>query len=503
MAQSAIREWLRSSLHIKVAGGVIGTVVSLSSLYLIWDYYSYRKQLWSELQHSAEQISDVTLNSLLQLAMVGKHPELLQGGVEELSQSSRALVGIQIIDVNGKVRFASDPSMLGRTFGLEAVGCRECHGTRGRRLPRSQFVELAGQNLVRFVAVIPNRTECHSCHDPSRAVVGLLVIDHATDAAVEQLHAALGERLFRVGLMVLAILVVLGFLMNRWVIGPLQQLTAAAAAIGRPGAPPPELASGAGEDEIERLKRAFQEMAMRLSAYHRELEEKERIRVSLLQRLVQNQEEERRQFSRELHDQLGQSLSALLLMLQAEGGGTAAEARACPEVLRKQLEAHVRKLLEEVHELAWRLRPSILDDFGLEKALERYVAELARQAGIRLDFQTAGTPGQERLPGWLEVTLYRVAQEALNNVVRHSQATRCDVILVRDEVGITLVVEDDGVGFDPAAVHADSRHGLGLLGMEERVRECGGTFTVESRPLSGTTIRVRIPQEAVSRWRSA
>ncbi|GAB4245038.1 MAG: hypothetical protein Kow00109_21070 [Acidobacteriota bacterium] len=498
MKQTSVRRWVQRSLHVKVAAGVICTVVLLSALYLAWDYYSYRRQLWAELQASAERISDVTMNSLLELAMVGRHPELLQGGVERLSSSSPTLVSIQVIDPGGKVRFASDRSLLGKSHGLQDPGCRECHRP-GRTPPRSLFVELEGEDLVRFVSPVPNRKECHSCHDPARRFVGLLVIDHATGAAAQQLQSALLERLGRLGLMVVAILAVLGVLMNRWVIRPLQQLTAATGHIGKPGMAPPDLALAATGDEIGRLGQAFREMAERLAAYHRELEEKERARVSLLQRLVQNQEEERRQFSRELHDQLGQSLSALLLSLER----SATDGNHCPEPLRKELQDRVRELLDEVHELAWRLRPSILDDFGLEKALERYVAELSRQTGIHFDFQTAGSAAKERLPGWLEVTLYRVAQEALTNVVRHSRATRCDVVLVGDEQGVSLVVEDDGVGFDPAAVQADSRRGLGLLGMEERVRECGGVLAIESRIRGGTTIRARIPREAVTRWQSA
>ena len=493
------------SLHFKVASGVIATVLLLSALYFIWDYHFYRTQLLTELQESSESVSDVTLNSLLQLAMVGRHIELLQQGVERLSNSSEEVRTILILDPSGTVRFSSDRTLIGRRLARSDRGCAVCH-QEGQTPPRTSFINLGRESLLRYAAPIPNRQECHSCHDPSRSLVGILLVDHSTEGARAQLRASLFEMLVKAGTTVLVILLVLGLLMNRMVISRIKKLTAATSQLASSELTPRgpgdlDLASIEGNDEIGQLARSFDEMAQRLGRSFRELEEKERVRVSLLQRLVRTQEEERKTLSRELHDQLGQSLSALLVAAKtifSENGNPPTE---LPE-RRKEFEGQIRRLIEDVHQLAWQMRPSILDDYGLEKALERYVEETSKRSGIALDFQQTTPHGADRLPHWLETTLYRVAQEAVTNLVRHSEATQSSVVLMRNRDSVTLLVEDNGVGFVPEEVVPSSQRGLGLVGMRERVRECGGTLDIESARMKGTTVRVRIPLGQTHKWES-
>ncbi|MFZ0429235.1 MAG: ATP-binding protein, partial [Acidobacteriota bacterium] len=118
------------------------------------------------------------------------------------------------------------------------------------------------------------------------------------------------------------------------------------------------------------------------------------------------------------------------------------------------------------------------------------------------DFQQTTPPGADRLPHWLETTLYRVAQEAVTNLVRHSEATQSSVVLMRNRDSVTLLVEDNGVGFVPEEVVPSSQRGLGLVGMRERVSECGGTLDIESARMKGTTVRVRIPLGQTHKWES-
>lgn len=478
-------------LHFKVASGVIATVLLLSTLYFIWDYHFYRTQLLNELRASSESVSDVTLNSLLQLAMVGKHIELLQQGVERLARSSNEVRTILILDPSGVVRFSSDPSLIGRRFALSNSDCAVCH-EGGKAPPRTSFIQHGNESLLRYAAPIPNRIECHSCHDPSRSLVGILLVDHSTEGARAEIRASLFEMLIKAGTTVFVILLVLGLLMNRVVISRIKKLTSATSRLAYRSPESLDLSSIEGNDEIGRLARSFEEMAQRLNRSFRELEDKERIRVSLLQRLVRSQEEERKTLSRELHDQIGQSLSALLVSFQAfgvEDGTSGPEAAA----RSKDFESRIRRLIEDVHQLAWQMRPSILDDYGLEKALARYVEEISKRSGIAIDFQQTTPDGSERLPHWLETTLYRVAQEAVSNMVRHSEATLSSVVLMRSREGVTLLIEDNGVGFVPEEVVPSSQRGLGLVGMRERVSECGGTLDVESARMKGTTVRVKIP----------
>ena len=210
----------------------------------------------------------------------------------------------------------------------------------------------------------------------------------------------------------------------------------------------------------------------------------EQARRQLMQRIVDAQEEERARISRELHDQLGQNLTALKLGLAALPSGTGETDAVTP------LQELADTLMRQVHRLAWELRPSVLDDLGLEAALRRYLDEWSRHGGVEVDFHCNRL--RERIPPALETTLYRVAQEALSNVRRHARARRVSVLLERDERHVAIIVEDDGIGFD-AEDGETQRERLGLLGMRERVTLVAGTFTVESTPGHGTTIFARVP----------
>jgi signal transduction histidine kinase len=144
--------------------------------------------------------------------------------------------------------------------------------------------------------------------------------------------------------------------------------------------------------------------------------------------------------------------------------------------------------LQDVRRLAVELRPAALDDFGLVSALERLTETFAEQTGLEVDFESA--LGSERLPGDTETALYRIVQESLTNVVKHARAQRVSISLTRKGGFVNAVIEDDGIGFDPANTREDA---FGLSGMRERVALLDGAFEVESSPGAGTTIAVEVP----------
>jgi signal transduction histidine kinase len=483
-------KFLFHSLHLKIALGVIGTVVVLSTLHFFWDYRFYRSQLLFEAQESVSGIAEVTLDSILQLAMLGEHPELLQDAVESLARDSKAQE-VMIIDSESRVRFASDRRSVGTEFSLEDdPGCNGCHLNRSDP-PKTRFIELQGKQIIRHAEPIPNRVECQSCHSSNASLLGILLVDFPTVGVQEKLRDNLSELILKAGTTVFFILIVLGFLMNRVVISRIKRLKELVSDIG-PDRDLPELDYLAGPDEIGQLAGTFRQMALSLKDHCRQLEEKEIIRVSLLERLVHSQEEERRTISRELHDQLGQSLSALLLTFQT---GFAGQEDENPELRAgyEDIQARIQGLIDDVHQLAWQMRPSILDDYGLDRALQRLIAETAKHATLQFDYEQIPTGGFERLPIWLELTLYRIAQEAINNAIKHSEATRVTVMLIKRDNTITLLIEDNGKGFETSETVPSGDHGLGLLGMKERTAQCGGTLHIESAPNKGTTIWVRIP----------
>jgi PAS domain S-box-containing protein len=215
-------------------------------------------------------------------------------------------------------------------------------------------------------------------------------------------------------------------------------------------------------------------------------------RRDLLQRLTSAQEGERRRIARELHDQMAQHLAALGLGLKVVEDATPDPSPARDRL--RQLQALTGVIGREVHNLALELRPTALDDLGLESAVANHAERWSERSGVEVDFHGTGLDGG-RLPAPVETALYRVAQEALTNVLKHANARRVSLILQRTPGQAVVVVEDDGVGFDAESVTAPTRDGgrLGLVGMRERVALVGGTLTVESAPGGGTTVIARIP----------
>lgn len=218
----------------------------------------------------------------------------------------------------------------------------------------------------------------------------------------------------------------------------------------------------------------------------------EQKRIELLGRLVTSQEEERRRIARDLHDQLGQRLTALRLKIKSLKDAAGDHEVLTPKINR--LQEIALRLDAEVSYLAWELRPSALDDLGFAAALAAFVKEWSRHFEIPADFQAAKTP-KRRFSPQMEIHLYRIAQEALNNIAKHAGATQVSVVLEKRGERIILIIEDDGKGFAPGkiSVPEKSGRGLGLLGMQERATLIGGDVEIESAPGSGTTIYVRAP----------
>ncbi len=222
-------------------------------------------------------------------------------------------------------------------------------------------------------------------------------------------------------------------------------------------------------------------------------------RSHLLRRLASAQEEEQRRISRELHDQIGQTVTGLSLGLKAleQGLAKGTHGEAATEQVRwlEQLAAQIGR---DIHRTASDLRPTAIDDLGIFRAIEAYVAEWQERYGVRVDIQTFGRDNP--LPPDVAAVLYRLVQEGLNNVLKHAQASKVSVVLEKKPEGLALVLEDDGIGFDPENFQRDMSGagrapGLGLSGMKERVALLGGKIAVESAPGKGSTIFVQIPLE--------
>ncbi len=224
---------------------------------------------------------------------------------------------------------------------------------------------------------------------------------------------------------------------------------------------------------------------------HARLVEKEAARRALLESLVRTQEDERARLARELHDGAGQTLTTLLVRLKALEQRAPAGAMHDDLVRLQNLAAGS---IEQVRDLSYELRPATLQEFGLARALETLLSETARPAGLAVHTHLALA---RSLPKEVETALYRIAQESLNNLLRHAGAQHLEVELVETPLGVALRLEDDGCGFDPNRLPAQTeRRHLGLISMQERAEMLGGSLMVYSAPGAGTSVQVRIPLPA-------
>jgi len=226
-------------------------------------------------------------------------------------------------------------------------------------------------------------------------------------------------------------------------------------------------------------------MARRADVRLREVERARRELKEFSARLVQIQEQERRTLSRELHDEVGQSLSALLM----EIGNLGAVAPRGNTEFREHL-ASIKQLAENsvkvVRNMALLLRPSMLDDLGLVPALQWQARETTKRTGMEVTVTADNVP--DDLPEEHKTCIYRVVQEALHNCTSHAEARNVRIAVLYAQDKLLLSVEDDGKGFDGTQVR-----GMGLLGIEERAAHLGGTFVLDSRPGHGTSLKIELP----------
>jgi len=213
------------------------------------------------------------------------------------------------------------------------------------------------------------------------------------------------------------------------------------------------------------------------------------LRLRMLQKMMQMQEDERRRISRDIHDHMGQELTAIRMYIQALNQRVADVPGIAEQVAKvKEL---TEKLDQTVDFIAWELRPNAIQEIGLVKALTRFVDEWAKQFNVLAEISTTNL-SEYKLDAMTEINLYRIAQESLNNIAKHAKASMVSVVLERRDGHVALVVEDNGRGFN-VEDKANREDGLGLLGMGERAALLRGKVEIESEPGKGTAVHVVVP----------
>lgn len=256
----------------------------------------------------------------------------------------------------------------------------------------------------------------------------------------------------------------------------------------------PEEAYPISYDEMRLILSTARQLGLAIenARLYEEAQARERYLGEMLHQIVTAQESERQRIARELHDATGQSLTAIALGLR----GVESVIASNPTLAQSQLQAiktYTTDALAELRRIITDLRPSQLDDLGLVAALQWYTQEFEKHYGIATDLQVKGE--RTRLQAEYETVLFRIVQEALTNVAKHANARQATVTLTIAPTQATVIIRDDGRGFDPEAVLASQNPnvGWGLRGIQERATLLGGTYSIRSRRGEGTVVQVSVP----------
>ena len=222
------------------------------------------------------------------------------------------------------------------------------------------------------------------------------------------------------------------------------------------------------------------------------MRDNQRMRALLLNQMIRIQEEERKRISRELHDETSQSLTAVLLGLRALATSIDDETQKMRVLEMRDI---VSEALSSVHYMAVRLRPILLDELGIRAAIAKYIETYQKRYNIKVSFISKNIQEGERFFPEIEISVYRIVQEALSNIVKHAEAEKIQVELTYENGLLRLVIQDDGKGFDPDILeeYQVANNSLGIAGMQERTELLGGTFEITSAWKEGTRIAVEIP----------
>lgn len=494
------------SLRFKITAGITLPLLVILSAFSSLQYLRERDLLLANLDRSTTNLGNV-IDGSLQHAMLSQDLAGIQGIIDNISRQE-GIRTIFLMNKQGQVRFAGDSQQLGQVLTLSDRGCAECHNNPATQHSSSIiFTTASGERVFRNCKPIQNLTECQGCHSAQDRFNGVLVTDLSMQRVDESLDADLRTNILWSGTAILATILAVNMLMSRMVVTRVEELADAIKRFShgdlRQRVP---IESG---DEVDDLAASFNRMAEslgekamleqqvverteELERLNEELHRKEMLRGQLLTKLITAQEEERKRIARELHDQLAQALSAMTM-------GMEAAEQALPQHMQslKARLLHAKALataaLEQTHELILDLRPVDLDDLGLTAAMRSYAEQHLVPRGIRVEVKVHGIP--RRLLPELEIALFRIVQEAINNIANHAAARNVELQIDFQDSCVRLTVEDDGRGFEMAsvAVPDEKGRGLGLLGMEERVTLAEGDFSVRSSPGHGTRIEISMP----------
>jgi signal transduction histidine kinase len=487
---------LNTSLRAKVIFGVLIPLVMILGAFSIIEYSRFRKTILENLSILASHNGQVIEDNLRHQMQISDF-EGMQTLLDTFNDSDEFRV-VYVLDPSGEVIFAPEGDGVGLMLDNQRSECQPCHKLPPLERPESIIVTVDdNQQVFRSMQPIENSEQCNQCHEPEERILGLLLIDLFIDPLEKPLAANLRENIIWWVISILVTVFIVTLVVNRFVLNRLEGFSTAIVDMGEGQLPLPLPESQ--PDEIGRLSSAFNAMVKQVKARNAEINtfsETQRLqseqRGELLRRLITAQEDERKRVARDLHDELGQTLSGLSLRAEALKQHITPDSEQAIRLL-DQISMLLNETLDQMYDLILALRPSVLDDMGLPAALDAHVNWVLSESNITFELDVDKLIG--RMPPEVETTLYRVFQEALNNIVRHAKANHVQITLRCNDGVFEGEILDDGQGFDIENVrlHGEEPRGLGLLGMKERVLQFNGQLDILSQPGKGTRIFISIP----------
>lgn len=502
---------MSTSLRLKLMMGVLAPLSLVLIVFAYLQYSSHRSQELAAAAQTATDLGRVIEGSLAEAMLVQDLPAI-QKTMDNIAANAH-VQNLILLNRYSEVRAIPGGQIVGRFVSTSDQGCRVCHDAvpSGAGIEHSAVLTLPDVGRVlRNCNPIENRPACHTCHDPTTRYNGVLITDLSLSDMDERLNGDLRRTLFSLAGVLLIGALMLGAVLNPLVMRRVERLTTVVRALDQGNmSERAEIESG---DELGELAEAFNRMAdglegksrlenqvhqrtEELEQLYKELREKEAVRARLLKQVIRVQEAERKRIARELHDEMAQSLTGLIMSLDSTKGVLGPDIAGVHEQLARTREISVRALQQTRH-LILDLRPTMLDDLGLVPAIRWYAETRLGTTGALVSFQTEGK--QRRLQPELETALFRIAQEAINNVAKHAAAAvHVRIHLTWGPQQVIVEVEDDGQGInlDDLYTQRGTGQGMGLLGMRERAEMFGGQLNIFAQPGQGTRIEARLPTD--------
>lgn len=453
---------------------------------LIFSFISYihnkreRAELESAVEANAIQLSDIML-AALNHAMIMNDQKMIFDMVNEIGKNP-SIEEVWIVAPDLTVFANTDPSKVGLKLDLKKTGCVECHQYAPAERPRAMHLWL-DKNFLRVSTPIPNGPKCYACHPSSQAHLGVFLIDLSTADMEKDLRE---DTLYNIYLSVISILclMLLAYLLIQWLfVRRVDVISAALIRLGKRDLSTRIKYRWHTRDEITKLADLINEMAVNFSVLQSEHEQKDKVRA---QAII----EERERIARELHDGVAQFLGYLSAKIGATRIALINKKEAVADKNLEQVEQAVHDQSIEVRSAIIGLKMAGNIDSGFSNNVREFIDQCNRLGDLSLELKISRGADALNLEAEKELQLFRILQEAVSNIRKHSMASAASVRLEKNETRFTMVVSDNGVGFDSARTGLEQSGHFGLRIMFERAQEIGAHIEIKSKLGAGTQIIV-------------